>query len=219
MISGQLHILSPLAELPTPQITLCKYLVETVESKLQVLSLSLTCASIPGPTGCRPRGRAPRTTTSTPTRTTKTARRARAAAATPCPTRRRRAARGPRTTTHRDAHAHSSAHFYAPVCAAYHPVKYALHQPWADPNSKVVVATSCAILIGLYSSSFRNEKFHSSSQFWNGTEKKFPFLEHLELQFNNPSRTDIRFSSVPGTELSSRNCSSMLQFHIPIHSA
>ena len=44
-------------------------------------------------------------------------------------------------------------------------------------------------------------------------KKKFPFLEGLELQFHNPSGTDI--SSVPGTELSSRNCSSTLQFHIP----
>ena len=54
--------------------------------------------------------------------------------------------------------------------------------------------------------SSRNEKFHSSGNFWTELTKQFRFQEELELKFKNCFGNWYQFSS--RTELSSRNCSS-----------
>ena len=73
------------------------------------------------------------------------------------------------------------------------------------------------ITIGLYSSSSRNEKFHSSSQFWNGTEKKIPFSRRTGTAVQTFFWNCNQFSSRNGTEL--RNCSSKSSSGVPICSA
>ena len=79
------------------------------------------------------------------------------------------------------------------------------------------------VIIGRNSSRSRNEKIHSSGHFWNETEKKFFFLEELELQFQiQLELISVLFRNWSGTgtlpvpfQFRSRNCTPMTA--VPVH--